>query len=649
MRITIKIHLLLLVTIVLLSNYSMQGQGRLDRANKAYNELRYGKAQELYLSAIERGDDIAANSTVYRNLGNTYYFNAQYTEAVKWYNSYFGDRIDGPTIELLRYAQSLQAAGDHVKAKRYFTAYVEKGSTTTNGFSFDDFETLQGLNANRYDLQILDSLHDNDEISFGHSVHDGKLIYATTEEKPNSFINRRDPWNNLSYLSLYEVSINEKNEVIGEPQKLRQLTKRFHEASPVITKDGNTIYFTRSNFSSEKNSNENVYLKIYRIQKKGDKWDKPEDLPINGDNFSTAHPALSHDETKLYFASNRKEGYGENDLYVTEIDRDGRLGEPKNLGNKINTGGRETFPFVSEDNYLYFSSDGHFGLGGLDVFAVKIKEDGTYGKVVNVGEPVNSYADDFSYGIDSETKYGFVSSDRTVSGDTLVHTNIYSFEETRPLIETVKILLEGHVTEVDSKDAIPNATVAVSSPEKGDEFNDILTDEEGYYSVPVNRNTHYKITAEKDGYKDKDEKNVEMKDEDEQVDLELEIDLTPGVDLAKALDILEIYFDFDKWDIRQDAERDIKKVLDILEKYPQVKINIRSHTDSRGSKEYNDILSDRRAKATKDWLIDHGIDADRLSSEGIGERELTNECKDGVPCTNEQHQANRRSEFIIVE
>src|SRR5699024_6107835 len=159
----------------------------------------------------------------------------------------------------------------------------------------------------------------------------------------------------------------------------------------------------------------------------------------------------------------------------------------------------------------------------------------------------------------------------------------------------------------------------------------------------------YVVTAEKEGYKDKDEKTVQMEDENKQVDLQLEIDLTPGVDLAKALDILNIYFDFDKWDIRPDAERDIRKVYDLLKQYPQVKINIRSHTDSRGSMEYNDVLSERRAKATMDWLIDHGIDADRLSSEGLGERELTNECKDGVPCTREQHQANRRSEFIIVE
>src|SRR5699024_6451927 len=246
---------LLLIPILLLSSCVVQGQRRVERANKAYNELRYGKAQELYLSALDKGDPITANSTVYRNLGNTYYFNAQYLEAAKWYASYFGDRVEGPAIELLRYAQSLQATGNHAQAERYYKAFAEQDAADSDRLSFEDAKTLLELNAGRYDMQALTPLYDVDEIRFAHSVHDGKLIYATTEEKPKSFLNRRDPWNNLSYLSLYEVPINEKNEVIGEPEKLRQLTKRFHEASPVITQDGNTAYFTRSNFSSEEHSN----------------------------------------------------------------------------------------------------------------------------------------------------------------------------------------------------------------------------------------------------------------------------------------------------------------------------------------------------------------------------------------------------------
>src|SRR5690625_535160 len=410
------------------------------------------------------------------------------------------------------------------------------------------------------------------------------------------------------------------------------------------------MYFTGSNQTGEDKDIDYKNLKIYRSVKDGDKWQTPEDLSINSDFYSTAHPALSPDESKLYFASDRPGGIGETDLYVVEIDStNNSLGEPENLGENINTIGRETFPYVAKDSVLYFSSDGHFGLGGLDVFAVKIKEDGL-GNIINVGEPINSYADDFAYGIDDRTKYGFVSSDRAKYNDTtLVNTNIYSFKENSPLKDPYQAFIEGYVTDKNTEEPIEAAKIEFTDSE-GTEYVVLFTDEEGYYKTETNKYETYTIRASKEDY-DTDEKVSTAKLEEQRIDFQLQrnvVVLTPGVDLAKVLNIPIIYFDFDKSNIRPDAQVDLEKVYQVLKEYPEIRINIRSHTDSRGSDAYNLALSDRRAKSTKTYLIKKGIDASRMEAEGLGERELVNECSDGVPCTEAQHQANRRSEFIIL-
>ncbi|MFB9106143.1 TolB family protein, partial [Algibacter miyuki] len=213
------------------------------------------------------------------------------------------------------------------------------------------------------------------------------------------FINRKSGWDGLSYLSLYAVDLDSTNQITGKERKLKgKLNSTYHESSAVYTKDLNTMYFTRSNNTSKKRKDDKN-LKIYRTQKEDGKWSTPEELDFNSDHYSSAHPALSPDEKTLYFASDRPGGYGESDLYRVKINEDLTLEAPENLGSKINTPGKETFPFVDQDNSFYFSSDGHFGLGGLDVFYIKIKADDTFDNLLNVGTPINSYADDFAFGI----------------------------------------------------------------------------------------------------------------------------------------------------------------------------------------------------------------------------------------------------------
>lgn len=619
-------------------------QRTINKASKTYTEYNYVDAKEVYLKVAERGYH---SEELYTKLANIYYFNAQYDEALIWYQRVF-DLVATPEepVVLLRYSQTLKALGLQEEANLFFDKFIDETGIDMAKTTEVDYQQLIDINSGRYDVQALEGIYDKKKIAFGHTVADGKLIYASTDKDNPSFFNRRSGWDGLTFLSLHEVPLNEdQNQTNGKPEKLKDLKEKFHRSSAVITKDGNTMYFTGSNLDPKlKRNDEN--LKIYRAQKVSGKWQEPEALNFNSDLYSSAHPALSPDETKLYFASDRPGGMGQSDLYVASISESGTIGEPQNLGPKVNTPGKETFPFVSADNELYFSSDGHYGLGGLDVFYIKI-EDNDLGHLHNVGAPINTYADDFAFGINAETKRGFVSSNRTENEGKFVYDNIYSFIENTPIQEAI---IHGCVTDKDTGEPISEAIVTLYDPEDN-VYKEITTGEEGCYETVVNRMLVYRIRAEKPEY-NSDEKLSEKDRDKQEINFQLqktEIPIVPGTDLAKVLNIPIIHFDFDKHNIRPDAEVELAKLIVVLEENPEIKINIRSHTDSRGSDTYNLALSQRRAKATYDYLTRKGIDHKRMTYEGLGEAELVNGCSDDINCTEAEHQVNRRSEFIVVE
>lgn len=619
-------------------------ENRLRKASKTYTEYNFVDARDIYLKVAKKGHQ---SEELYAKLGNIAYFNAEYDQAVKWYEYLFDltAEPENPTT-LLRYSQSLKAMGQEEKANTYYDIFIETTGINLAKTTEVDYMELIEMNSGRYDLQMLDGVYNEKKISYGNSVIDGKLIYASTGNENPSFFNRRSAWDGLTFLDLYEVQLNEdQTETTGKPKKIDELRNKFHASSAVFTKDGNTVYFTGSNLTPEiKRNNEN--LKIYRAKKSNGTWQEPEELNFNSDLYSSAHPTLSADETKLYFASDRPGGYGQSDLYVAEINANGSIGEPKNLGPEINTPGKETFPFVSSNDELYFSSDGHYGLGGLDVFYIKMEEDG-FGNLHNVGAPVNTYADDFAFGINFETKRGFVSSNRTETDGNFVYDNIYTFIENEPLTEAI---IHGCVTDKDTGEPIPGAIVTLFDP-NDKVYKEITTGEEGCYSTTVNRLHIYRIRAEKEDY-DSDEKLSEKERDEQEINFELQkviVPIEPGTDLAKVLSIPIIHFDFDKHNIRPDAEVELAKILVVMEEHPDLRINIRSHTDSRGSDVYNQALSQRRAKSTYDYLVRKGIDHKRMTYEGLGEWELVNGCSDDVYCTEKEHQENRRSEFIVLE
>lgn len=379
-------------------------------------------------------------------------------------------------------------------------------------------------------------------------------------------------------------------------------------------------------------------------------------MPFNSNNYNVAHPALSADEKTLFFVSNMPGTVGniESDIFKVSINKDGSYGKPINLGTKINTEGRETFPFITENNELYFASDGHPGLGGLDVFVAQLLPDGSVGTIKNVGKPINSNHDDFAFYINTKTKIGYVSSNR--KEDNLGFDDIYKFTEISSIPKDCEQLLTGIVIDIDTRKSIAFANVILYDS-KENKLKEINCDANGTFNFgTVNCGENYKIRAEKSSY-NTNEIAISIPNESgiTSIDIPLELKVKPlkiGDDLRTALGIDIIYFDLDKAEIRSDAAVELAKVLEVLKQYPNMKIDVRSHTDCRQTAEYNLVLSEKRAKSTLNWLLKNGISKERLTGKGYGEAQLVTNCAceptNDSNCDEEAHQKNRRSEFIIT-
>ena len=460
----------------------------------------------------------------------------------------------------------------------------------------------------------------------------------------------RHTWNSRDFLDLYKVdvdSISANNVVKIEGD----VNTRLHESTSVVTKDGSVMYFTRNNFldgKKYKDQNGVIRLKIYSAEYIEGEWTNIVELPFNSDSYSVAHPVLSPDEKRLYFVSDMPGSYGESDIFMTQIIGDGTFGPIVNLGKNINTGARETFPFITKEGVLYFSSDGHSGLGGLDIFATKIAFDEYDQPIVNVGKPINGPTDDFAFIIDNEQKEGYFSSNRPGG---MGEDDIYRFFENEPLVLDCIQEVTGTVRDRISNEILAGATVMLID-EENREISSTITDSKGNYILQLDCSKGNFVRASRDGYVPAEEYLTKSYGKPRIVDFYLERDVVTGGfgdDLAKLLQLSTIYFDLNKYNIRPDAEIEIQKVIVAMEKYPSLKIQVNSHTDSRGNDAYNLWLSRKRAESTVEYMVSKGISADRLKGEGYGETRLVNECANGVPCSRDKHQLNRRSEFIIFE
>ncbi|KOP38854.1 MULTISPECIES: OmpA family protein [unclassified Flavobacterium] len=615
-------------------------KSKVTTADKKYQKYAYIDAIKTYEIVANKG---YKSEDMFKKLGNAYYFNSDFEGAAKWYGELFAMNGNVETEYYYRYAQSLKSTGQLDKAAKTLQEFNSQNKADSRGKLFKEKTNyLDEIKANsgRYDIE---NAGINSKYSdYGTFVHDNKVYFASARDTGN-FSKRKHAWTDQYFTNLYVADVDSAKVIKFKTD----INTKFHEASPVFTKDGKTVYFTRNNYVKGKKGKDGekvTLIKIYKATLENGKWTHITPLPFDSDNYSTAHPALSPDEKTLYFASDMPGTLGQSDLYKVSINN-GSFGTPENLGKSINTEGKETFPFVTDKNEIYFASDGHPGLGGLDVFAGKLASDGTVSDIQNLGADINSPKDDFAYIIDPDSRKGYFSSNKDGGQGS---DDIYKFVENRALRCIQE--LNGTITDSETAFVLPGAKVVLYENRLVKETT--ITDANGLYKFSVECGKSYTVRAEKEKYATK-EVIISIGKLSGKTSLPIALDpvtckVTVGDNLGKCFNIKMIYFDLDQSNIRTEAAIDLEKILVVLHNNPTMTLDIRSHTDSRATSKYNQGLSERRAKSTIQWLVKNGINANRLTGRGYGETQLVNKCADEKPCSEAEHQQNRRSEFIIT-
>jgi len=719
--------------------------GGYGKAEKLYNALAYHEAIPLYESYIQKHDSARAMA----HLGDCYRLTSRYDKAEYWY----GKAVDKGGVEpkyKLYLAQMQQVNGKYDAAAKWYAKY--KDEVPEDRRSVNEMKACADygqflLSRDRYTVKNLD--FNSGGYDFSSAGWDGGLIYSSSRDSAKA-ISREHTWTGTEFFDMWYVKGDKTS--FGKPQRMKgDAATKYHEGALSFTPDKKKVYFTRNNYDNGKvktSTDKIVKLKIYESEVDGKTWKKDKPFTYNNNEYSVGHPALTPDGNTLYFVSDMPGGYGATDIYVTTKDGES-WGTPKNLGADINTEGREMFPFVDSDGELYFASDAHGGLGGLDIFRVKQNvKTGKWGKIRNIGAPINSSYDDFGLHYGNDKSYGYFTSDRP-DGKGL--DDIYSFTDDG-------IYLEGIVVDAQTGEPICKSDVVMTAKATQAEKGRSTTECDGEFEFNVVRNADYGFRASADGYNTNDSVTATtkgvgpggkvfvripltkkhdyamqvtvfgrtpktgdsagilvrlpnakillssqcegwtkafttddsgricevvrcdcdyivvanaqgylpgstsvLKDDKECVidrkcgvnprEAEVVLERIPGEDtsdISREIELKDIYYDFDKWFIRAESERELNKVLGFMQENVDAVVEIGSHTDARAPYDYNIRLSQRRAQSVVDWLIARGISKSRLKAKGYGETQPVNGCTDGVQCTEYEHQRNRRTTFRVV-
>ncbi|MEL0456228.1 OmpA family protein [Flavobacteriaceae bacterium SZ-1-7] len=633
----------ILVCITLMLSFSVfPQQGKQKRADTLFNKFSFVKAAEVYKELVQNNYN---RDYATRQLADCYALLRDPINASRYYKSVVKQK-NVPVDYYYKYAQSLRGMKKYDESQIWLQRFKDSGGVVNADDFSKDINFITSVFGAKQQY-FLDRVRFNSKYSdFGAFEHDGKVYFASARDEGVA-IKRLYGWNEQPFLDVYVTDANSRRNVDHTAKLKGDVNSIYHDGPVTITKDGKTMYFSRNNFNEDIEIKDNkglTNMKIYRATLVDSIWTSIEDLPINGDNFSTQHAALNIDDTKLYFSSDRPGTKGGSDIWVVDIYPDGTLRNLQNVGDIVNTAGAEGFPFINNEGVLFFSSDGHTGLGMLDIFAtIKDEDNGSIADVINLGIPVNSNNDDFAFTMNADGITGYFASNRRGGRGS---DDIYAFHR-EPVLH-----VEGVVTDAINSNPVQDAKITLYD-ENGEEVAYMLTDENGYYQINIDRNRDYKIVASQEKYID-DYRNFTSKNiQTELITINANLLLNPVQNVVKLakLDLNTIYFDFNKFNIREDAKVELNKIVNLMQNdYPEMVIRIESHTDSRGNLSYNDKLSIDRANATYDYLISKGIDPARITEhQGFGERRLTNGCEDGVNCEEEQHQLNRRTQFIVVQ
>ena len=718
--------------------------GKLKKADDYYNKLSYHLALDLYKdllsSPLSSAELQAKLGHCYISKGDLKNANEIYALAVK--------AGDLPKEHYFYYAQSLKQTGNYTESDKWMQVFYDKNKSDKRAQSYIENKSyLARIEKEGIHFSIANETFNSALSDFGAYEYAPSGQYFMLSTRRKSFVKNYWTWNGAPFLDLYKVSKSTNDIRYFSPT----VNTNFHEGPLCFNADNSKVYFTRNNISKGKNRRDdkgiqNLKLFVADVSKKDGTWTNIKELTINSKSYSIGHPSISSDGKTIYFVSDMPGGFGGADIYKASINSDGTIGKHENLGDKVNTEGQEMFPWISSEGLLFFSSNGHIGLGGLDVF-VCTTENGKVDNLTNVGKPLNSQRDDFGFTFNADGKSGHFSSNRDGGkGD----DDIYSFQMTRPFI--FKITLSGVVKDRENNAILAGSQVSLKD-KNGKIIETVTADKNGAYSFTVDPGKEYQIVATKDNYtqnstsisigKDspkevqanvmlekvpafelygliKDSKSgeilsdVSIKIVDKKTGLvvfegitsgsgdfkkslestklneELAYSITlskegyltkvadfnylvdkPGVinvhekldvsigkveigtDLASLIDIKPIYFDLGKYAIRKDAALELEKIVKVMNEYPTMVIELGSHTDCRSSKDFNMKLSSNRAKASADYIKKKIKNPQRIYGKGYGESKLKVNCPcEGAvksDCSEEEHQKNRRTEFIIMK
>lgn len=619
---------------------SMLNAQSLDKAQKQMDKYNYAKATVILKKAADQ--DKTRNQAL-PMLAECYRLQRDITKASETYAKVITLPEVSP-ISYFYYAQALQSIGNYELAREMFLKYAEKNPSDPKGKLFATHcDSILGSWKDykpEYEVKLVNNINTS-ESDFGPAIYDGELVFASdfseTQGEGKSY-----GWTGRGYLNIMRArpltagdfwgSNGASSEFAGE------FNQEYHDGPAAFSIDGNSIYFTRSFFGKAKR--EGIFktnqLKIYYSTQSNGVWGEVKPFEHNSVEYSVGHPALSPDGQTLYFVSDMPGGSGGTDIWMCKRDGD-NWSKPSNMGSTINTSLNEMFPSINEDNVLYFASEGHAGYGALDIFKTS-ENNGTWSTPINLQKPINSSYDDFAFAFAPGLKNGFFSSNRPGGKGS---DDIYAFREF-----VLPTFISGFVKDASTLLPIAGASVFLLNPSTGS-VKILITDATGMYKTQVENPEKYTVKAMMVNFiADCTPFNLTKLIPGEVSVAPRDLLLSRLV-INKTFRIDNIYYDFDKFKIRNDAKAELDKLVQILNENP-IEVELGSHTDCRGSFEYNDKLSQKRADAAVKYIIKSGIDEKRITAKGYGERQLTNKCEDGIECTPEEHQANRRTEFKVT-
>lgn len=594
------------------------------KADGLYNTYQYVDAIEAYMDLVRQNK---ANGYVYKQLADSYYNVFNTKEAAKWYAKAVESKQEAEVY--FKYANSLKNQGLYEEANKQLDIFAKMMPT-------DQRAKAHLANPNYIpklaDKDKLFEVKDNQVSSRGQSdfapllANDGSFYFVSSRGVQSKEAQKA----NETYIDVFQAQMQADGD-FTRPASVNELNTPYHDGPITISADGNTMIFARDGRSGgqfKRDSKNNVKIAqqlLYKATKQNGAWGNIQELPFNSTEHSITHPSLSADGKTLYFSSNMPGGLGDSDIWKVSVNGD-QYGKPENLGPLVNTAGKEGFPCIVDNHLLYFSSNGKQGFGGFDVFKTDLN---SKEEAINLGDPINTATDDFSFSFNVEKNIGFFASNRDGVDD--IYTAI-------PICHAEIIAL---VTDAKSNANISGAEVSIM-----DEMSNVIatqkTDAKGNTSFATECNTFYMLNVSKEGYETTMFPVAELKGGAFKMNLALqpvEVEIT-----ATEVKLKDIYFEFNESNITQQGAQELDKLVSVMNNRPEMKILVKSHTDSKGAADYNQKLSERRAQATVQYVMSKGIAKERLSAEGVGSAQPLIDCQ---PCTEEEDAKNRRSQFLI--